>query len=94
MRSVKCVQKFLIPTRRGVFNVVFKWDARDKAYIVAVPSLPEVCTFGTSIADAKRMARDAIELFCDCALNEGNVVIDDKRQIIGRVPSSRVLRVS
>lgn len=84
-------QRFFLPTRRGVFEVVLRWDPRDKAYIVSVPSLPEIFTFGTSIAHARRMAKDAIELVCDSVLGDGNVVIDDKRRVVGRIPASRIL---
>lgn len=82
---------FNIPTNRGTYSVVLKWDNRDRAYLVSVPSLPEVITFGKTLADAKRMAKDAIELHCDCLIDEGNLVIDDNKMVVGKIPRSRVI---
>lgn len=51
-----------IHTRNGTYRALIWRDARDKAYLVRVPSLPGVVTFGTTLAEAKKMARGAIEL--------------------------------
>lgn len=82
-----------ISTKRGTYKAVFKWDKRDKAYIVSVPSLPDVFTFGKNLQDAKRMAKDAIELYCECLIDEGKIVIDDERRVVGDVPLSRIIAV-
>lgn len=87
-------KEFFVKTRTGSFRVVVWWDEKDRTYLVKVPSLPEVVTFGTSIIDAKRMAKDAVELYCDCEVGEGNLIIDDLKNIIGKLPASRVLKVS
>ena len=44
-------------TKQGTFKVKFEWDARDRAYLVTIPSLPGAITFGTSLQEAKKMAR-------------------------------------
>ncbi len=90
---IKRIKKYIfsIVTKRGTYSVVLKWDSRDKAYLVSIPSLPEVITFGKTLADAKRMAKDAIELHCDCLIDEGNIIIDDTKRVIGKVPRSRVI---
>ena len=83
---------FHIPTKRGNYDVVLTWDSKDRAYLVSVPSLPEVITFGKNLADAKRMAKDAIELHCDCLIDEKHIIIDDDKRVIGRIPRrSRVI---
>ena len=86
--------KTVIHTRRGDFNTIIWRDERDQSYLVKVPSLPSVVTFGKTLRDAKKMVKDAIELFCDCAIGEGKVIIDDKMRMIGKVPRSRVLSLA
>ncbi|MBI4215635.1 MAG: type II toxin-antitoxin system HicB family antitoxin [Parcubacteria group bacterium] len=53
----------------------------DKVYLVRVPNLPGVITFGRSLIEAKKMAREAIELHCECEIDEGKIVIDDRRRV-------------
>jgi predicted RNase H-like HicB family nuclease len=86
-------KEFIIKTKDGVYKIVVWFDSKDKAYLVKVPSLPDVFTFGKSISDAKRMAKDAIELYCDCLVDEGNIVIDDERRAVGKLPKSHVISV-
>ena len=82
-----------IETKKGIYQVVFRWDVKDKAYLVSVPSLPGVVTFGKNLADAKRMAKDAVELYCTCLIGEGNIIIDDKRKVIGKIPTSHIVAI-
>lgn len=82
-----------LETKRGTYEAVFKWDAKDKAYIVNVPSLSGVVTFGKNLKDAKRMAKDAIELYCECLIDDGNIIIDDKEKVFGKIPHSRIIAV-
>lgn len=84
-------EEFIIKTKDGAYKIVIWFDKKDKAYLVSVPSLPEVFTFGKSLVDAKRMAKDAIELYCDCQVDEGRVIIDDERRAIGKLPKSHVI---
>ncbi len=72
----------LVETKQGTFKVKFEWDAKDRAYLVTVPSLSGVVTFGTSLKDAKKMAKEAIELHCECLVDEGHLVIDDTRRLV------------
>ena len=84
---------FNIQTKRGAYEAVFKWDDKDKAYIVTVPSLPDVFTFGKSIIKAKRMAKDAIEVYCDSLIEGGKIIIDDQKRVFGNIPTSRIINV-
>jgi predicted RNase H-like HicB family nuclease len=72
----------LLRTKQGTFKVRFEWDARGRAYLVTVPSLPGAITFGTSLQEAKKMARDVIELHCECLVDEGHLVIDDTKRLV------------
>lgn len=82
-----------IKTNKGVYNCKFIWDNEDKAYLVSVPSLPGVFTFGKNLTDAKKMAKDAIELHCECLIDEKKIIIDDERRVFGKLPTQRVITV-
>ena len=81
------VHYVLIATQFGAFRVKFVWDARDKAYLVSIPRLPGAVTFGTSFTEAKKMAKEVIELHCDCLIDEGELVRDDRGRILNPVGS-------
>lgn len=82
-------KKFLIQTKTGAYTALIRFDKRDRVYLVRVPSLSGVVTFGKTLKEAKRMAKDAIELHCACLIDEKKVIIDDKQHIIGKVSKSR-----
>ena len=79
-------QERLIRTSKGEFRASIWYDKRDKAYLVKVPSIPGAVTFGRTLAHAKQMAQEVIELLCGLALDEGKLVIDDRRRVIGNAP--------
>ena len=81
-------QTYQVTTKQGRFTLAIRYDARDKAYLVRVPNIPEIITFGETLAEAKRMGIDALELYCDCMIDEGKIVVDDTRKVIGRLPKS------
>lgn len=72
----------LLETKQGTFKVKFAWDASDRAYLVIIPSLPGAVTFGTSFLEAKKMAKEVIELHCECLVDEGHLVIDDTKRLV------------
>ncbi|HEV2491471.1 MAG TPA: type II toxin-antitoxin system HicB family antitoxin [Terriglobia bacterium] len=46
-------------------------------YNVVVPSIPEICTFGETLPEARRMAEDAIRCFLESALETGEPIPQD-----------------
>ena len=48
-------------------------------YSVYVPAIPGCFTEGDTIADSLAMAREAIELMLECALDHGEPIPPDKR---------------
>ncbi|KKU67967.1 MAG: hypothetical protein UX89_C0009G0001 [Parcubacteria group bacterium GW2011_GWA2_47_16] len=90
-RNEKTVQ---IRTKHGLFTVAIWHDIRDKAYLVKGVGLPDVVTFGKTLVEAKRMAADALELYCDCTLRDGKLIVDDNRHIVGKLPKSNVLSLA
>lgn len=73
-----------IKTKYGSFQVSIWYDKRDKAYLVETIGFDKTMTFGKSLADAKHMAKDLIELLVEVALDEGNIVVDSAMRVIGR----------
>ena len=89
------IQKiYPIKTKKGVFNTKIWWDKNDKAYLVKGVNFPEVVTFGKTLSEAKKMAKEALELYCECVLDENKVIIDDQRKAIGRLPKSHIIPIS
>lgn len=84
-------KEYKIQTKLGVHKSVIWWNKEDKVYLVDVPGLPGVVTFGKSLTEAKHMAKDAIELYGDCVIDDGKVIIDDNGRVFGKLPRSRVL---
>lgn len=68
-----------IKTRLGIYNAVFTPNRPEKGYTVIVPKLKGVVTFGRTLAEAKKMVQEAIELHCECLLEEGLAEIKIKR---------------
>lgn len=83
-----------IKTKNGVFRVQIWWDKRDRAYLVKGVNLPDVVTFGRTLTEAKRMAREALELYCTCAIDENKIIIDDTGRVLGKLPKSRVIELA
>ena len=48
-------------------------------YSVAVPALPGCATEGETVSEAKRMAREAIELHLECLADHGQRLPNDVR---------------
>ena len=87
----KC-KEFKIQTKVGLYKIIVWRDGKDISYLVKVPSLSGVVTFGVNFADAKKMAKDAIEFYCDGVLAEGKIIIDDNGKAVGRLLNrSRIL---
>lgn len=77
-------KKYLIKTKYGSSNVSIWYDRADKLYLVEVPSFDRTMTQGSTLTDAKYMARDLIELLCEVAFDDGKIVIDDRGNVAGR----------
>lgn len=74
--------KYLIKTKYGNFYARIWREAPEKLYLVEVPSFDNTMTQGSSVTDAKYMAKDLIELLALCAFDEGKVVVDDEQHLV------------
>lgn len=46
------------------YNVIYQSEA-EGGYNVIVPAIPEICTFGQTLVEAKEMALDAIRCYLE-----------------------------
>lgn len=54
-----------VDTSYGSHRIIFERDER-KGYVATAPDLPGVITWGKTLLEAKKMAREAIELCVEC----------------------------
>jgi predicted RNase H-like HicB family nuclease len=80
---------FPIKTDYGEFRAKIKYSTRDGVYYVSAPAFPGVLTDAGSMIEAKRFAREIIELQCLSAFDDGKLVIDDMSHVYG---SRRLIR--
>lgn len=59
------------------FAVIFE-PLEEGGYDVIVPAIPEICTFGETIEEAKRMAKDAIKSYLESAIKRGEPIPEDR----------------
>lgn len=50
-------------------------------FSVVVPAIPEICTYGATLEEAREMARDAIRCYLESALQTGEPIPDDVAEI-------------
>ena len=50
-------------------------------FSVLVPAIPEICTYGETLNEAREMARDAIRCFLESALETGESIPADITEV-------------
>ena len=58
------------------FDVFFE-PLEEGGYMVIVPALPGIITYGETLVEAKRMAADAIRCHCEGLLKDGESIPDN-----------------
>lgn len=69
------------------YTVIFE-PVKEGGYDVTVPAIPEICTFGDTLKEAKVMAEDAIKCYLESALAEGEPIPEDKKPSVERIAVS------
>ena len=59
------------------YTVLF--EPQEGGFNVIVPAIPEVCTFGATMAEAREAAQDAIRCYLESALKNGQPVPVDAK---------------
>ena len=69
-----------------VYNYTVIFEPVDEGgYDVIVPAIPEICTFGETIEEAREMAEDAIRCYLESALEEKEPIPVDKEPSLERI---------
>ncbi len=66
------------------YTVIFE-RAPEGGYNVIVPAIPEICTFGETLNEAREMAQDAIRCFLESARETGEPIPEDVEPATERV---------
>ena len=61
------------PVREYSYTVVYQ-KLPAGGYNVIVPAIPEICTFGETAEDARKMAKDAIRTYLESARQAGEPI--------------------
>jgi predicted RNase H-like HicB family nuclease len=62
------------------YTVVFE-PLPEGGYNVFVPAIPEICTYGETLEEARGMAQDAIRCYLESALETGESIPSDVREL-------------
>lgn len=68
--------------RQCQYTVLF--EPQEGGYNVIVPAIPEICTFGETMEEAREMAEDAISCHLESALKHGEPIPKDAESTTGR----------
>ncbi|MBN1691376.1 MAG: type II toxin-antitoxin system HicB family antitoxin [Dehalococcoidia bacterium] len=66
------------------YTVIFE-PVEEGGYDVIVPAIPEICTFGATIEEAREMAEDAIRCYLESALEDNEMIPQDKEPSLERI---------
>jgi len=58
------------------YTVLFE-PLEEGGYNVIIPAIPEICTFGATLEEAREMAKDALRCFLESALKTGEPIPKD-----------------
>ena len=58
------------------YTVLFE-PLEEGGYNVIVPAIPEICTFGETLEEARDMAKDAIRCYLESAIRAGEPIPQD-----------------
>ncbi|MFH1574291.1 MAG: type II toxin-antitoxin system HicB family antitoxin [Acidobacteriota bacterium] len=68
------------------YTVLF--EPQEGGYNVIVPAIPEICTFGETMQEARKMAQDAIRCYLESALKHGETIPKDAEPTTERLAVS------
>jgi len=63
-------QELLIPTKFGELLCIFESNQPDPGFTVTSPAAPGFVTYGRTLGEAKKMAKEGLEFHCECILLE------------------------
>jgi len=69
------------------YSVVFE-PVSEGGYNVVVPAIPEICTYGDTLEEARMMAADAIKCFLESTLKAKESIPEDRKPSIKKIAVS------
>ncbi len=66
------------------YTVIFE-PVPEGGYNIVVPAIPEICTFGENLEEARAMAEEAIKCYLESALKDKEPIPEDKEPSIERI---------
>jgi len=61
---------------------IFYEPMEEGGYLVIVPALPGIVTYGKDLEEARMMALDAIRCHCECLQKDGEPIPDNSNAIL------------
>ena len=69
------------------YTVIFE-PVKEGGYNVVVPAIPEICTYGETLEEAREMAEEAIRCYLESAIEGMEPIPDDKEPSLERIAVS------
>jgi len=69
------------------YTVIYRLEP-EGGYTVLVPALPGCITYGKTLARARKMAVEAIQLYVDCLVDEGQPVPLDQTVCVEKLAAA------
>lgn len=69
------------------YTVIFE-PVKEGGYNVVVPAIPEICTFGDNLEEARLMARDAIRCYLESAIKGNEPIPEDRKPSMEQIAVS------
>ena len=67
------MKKNVIKTNEYPFTVIYE-PLKEGGFNVIFPTIPEICTFGQTLKEAREMAKDALRCYLESALKGGEFI--------------------
>ena len=69
-----------------IYNYTVIFDpVKEGGFNVSVPAIPEICTFGQTLKEAKEMAADAIKCYIESAIRAHEPIPEDHAPSIDKI---------
>jgi predicted RNase H-like HicB family nuclease len=69
-----------------IYNYTVIFDpVKEGGYNIIVPAIPEICTCGETLKEAKAMAADAIKCYIESALKANEPIPEDHEPAIDKI---------
>jgi predicted RNase H-like HicB family nuclease len=62
----------VLKTNEYPFTVIYE-PLKEGGFNVVLPAIPEICTFGRTLKEAREMAKDALRCYLESALKSGEI---------------------